>query len=135
MREPHPNVNAFDIGKYERRVSGDENRVGILKRNCNVKGVIHGIVHNYGTVPFVFSIGQSNDNNIADAWGAVTFRVAASNVTSVTVPVGAIVEFTVEAATKDYLRLVGDSQNVSSGRVVMANWWDEFEVKESEKVL
>jgi hypothetical protein len=134
IREYAPRMDAFDIGKVERVPTTDSDRtIVILRRNTTIDGNVFGLIRNIGNVAFVFAITTSNDNNVADAWGAQNIRVGGSAVASVTVQPGAYVEFLLEGVTKPYLRLQATEQNLATGRVVLVWWNGTLEREYNEK--
>lgn len=74
-------------------------------------------VLNTGPAAFTFSVLNSNDNGVGDAYAAVNVRYLGNNVASIVVQPGADVEFLIEQAAnaKEYLQFQATPQPGSAG--------------------
>ena len=136
-----PRVHEFDIGQYNQRRPTDDtvtdNQIVIMRRLENRPNhLIHGFIENFSeeAVDFTFSVEGSNDNNVADAYSAVTIRVGGVDVASVVVKPKGTVEFLIEGLTEEYLRFSADDQNLAHGRLVITHFFGKLERKHREKV-
>jgi hypothetical protein len=107
MQEHMPFTESFHIGATK-RVGEATTPLTPGKLTLDDRALqepLYGMVENQGSADFTFSLEQSDDNGDTDAYAAVNMRVQGANVASVTVVPGARVVFTVEAATKKWLKM------------------------------
>lgn len=129
-----PRVHEFDIGQYPGRVLpvaqplGDRNTIIVLEREQNRRNtLIYGLVENTGEdLDFDFSVEESGDNAIADAYASFSIRVGASSVASVTVKPKGQAEFLIEGLTERFIRLLADPQDDVRGRVTITHFFGEL---------
>ena len=125
-----PRVHEFDIGQFEERADGaDANRIMVLEREQTIQqSVLFGFVENFSEdgVDFTFSVEESSDNEISDAYSGINIRVNGADVANVVVKPKGQVEFLLESATEKFIRLTADSQDLSHGRVVITHFFGEL---------
>lgn len=136
-----PRVHEFDIGQYnQRRPAGDtveDDQIVIMRREENRPNhLIHGFVENFSEdgVDFTFSIEESDDNGVSDAYAARNIRVAGASVSDVVVKPKGTVEFLIEGLTEQYLKFLANDQNLSHGRLVLTHFFGKLERNHRELV-
>lgn len=140
-KELFPRVEAFHIGEVAGVLAALEPVIGVLK----VLGVaevylpvapIFGMVENLGDDSFVFSVEESEDDAVGDAYAGINIRVGGSAVANVTVPPGGRAVFAIEpaaiTAANNFLRFKATATTKSQhGRLALASWSDDLQRWES----
>ena len=136
-----PRVHEFDIGQYnQRRPAGDtveDDQIVIMRREENITNhLIHGFIENFSEegVDITFSVEESSDNAVSDAYAGINIRVAGADVASVVVKPKGTVEFLIEGLTEQYLKFLAADQNLSHGRLVLTHFFGKLERNHRELV-
>lgn len=140
-KEHYPQIEQFEIGQS--RDDDDRTLVGILKVSGgldgdpsgpgNRTGPVFGLIENYGPNAFTFSVKQSSDNDITDAWAPISMRIDGATVATVLVAPKGKVVFVMETITEDYVRFETDVED-TWGRLSTAAYGGQMERREREKV-
>lgn len=111
---------SFSIGAVP-----DSTLVGVVL--VDRPGLLFGAVRNKGTVAFTFSVQQSLDNGVSDAYAVINLRIKAANVASVTVQPGGVVDFVVETMTKTYTSFYATPSSGIAGDLLVFGRFNQFD--------
>ena len=140
-KELFPRVETFHVGEVKGVAAVLEPVIGVLRLRGHAESSIpvapiFGMVENFGDDSFTFSVEESEDDAVGDAYAGINIRVGGAGVANVVVPPGARVVFSIEpaAVTKanNFLRFKATAaSNNQHGRVAFASWTDDLERWES----
>lgn len=123
MGQVFPNSTTFQIGDVN--VSDTVFSVGKMTRT----GMMNGRIKNNGKNAFTFSVLNSNDNGIADAYAALDILVTAAvggtggpggtPVSSISVVPGGFVDFVIDRLSKPFIQFNASPQPGSVGQMTI----------------
>ena len=122
-----PKTIGFTVGRNPGNSVADADMIGIVKRVGDRSQPLFGRIENYGLLPFTFSVQQSSDNAVADAYAGLNIRVGGASVASVVVPAKCSIVFIIEGAAEDYLRFISDPEEDAFGLLSLAYWFCEMQ--------
>lgn len=112
MKNAELDHSQFVIGS----LTADGNRIATVRMRRRT-GLVHGTLHNTGAAAFTFSVRESNDNGVGDAWATQQIDVAGTLVNSVVVQPGGVVEFIIRVGSpvRSYLEFNSSDQSGAAG--------------------
>ena len=141
VKELLPRIETFQIGEVKGVLAALEPVIGVLKVLGSAEDTVpvaplFGMVENFGSDPFVFSVEESADDAVGDAYAAINIRNGGAAVANVTVPPGGRAVFAIEpgaiTAANNYLRFKATATSTKQhGRLAIASWSDDLQRWES----
>lgn len=97
-------------------------------------GLLFGAIRNKGVLAFTFTIQQSTDNGVGDAYAAINMRIKGATVASVVVQPGGIVDFVLETMTKAYTSFYATPSSGVAGDLLVFGRFNQFDQRPATNI-